>query len=221
MELDFAERLLNNMSTMSSFIEAAKKKLNGKLPDVILDIGSRDLEQSIELKKHFPYARIIAFEPNPPQFKICEDLARINNIEAYNLALSDEEGNLDFWVVDGNPGCSSLLEPIHAPFSHNRWHKISVQCRRLDIFLPTINVNNVDVVWMDAQGVELKVLKGMGKYLDGVQAMHTEACPVPYYKNHILKNEIEDFLKSNNFDLKFIPAPVHPFGEGDLICIKK
>lgn len=209
------------MSTMMAFIEATKRKLNGKNPDVILDIGSRDLEQSIELKRFFPTSRIIAFEPNPPQYQICEELAKINGIEAYNLALSDEEGVLDFWVVDGNPGCSSLLEPIYAPFSHNTWHKIDVRCKRLDEFLPTIGVEKVDVIWMDVQGVELKVLKGMGKYLDSVQAIHTEASPRPYYKDHILKNELEEFLNQHRFDLQFIPAPVHPFGEGDLICIKQ
>jgi FkbM family methyltransferase len=209
------------MSTMSLFIEVTKKKLNGKIPNVILDVGSRDLDQSIELKQHFPTSRIIAFEPNPPQFEICKQrAAQFNNIEVHNLALSDEDGVLDFWVVDGNPGGSSLLEPIYVPFSHNRWSKISVNCKRLDNVLKELAINQVDVMWMDAQGVELKVLKGMGEYINTVQTLHTEACPNAYYKGHILQNEVENFLKDNNFAFQFIPANPHPFGEGDLICVK-
>ena len=40
-------------------------------PKVILDIGSRDLEQSIEFTSVYPLAEIYAFEPNPEQYKIC------------------------------------------------------------------------------------------------------------------------------------------------------
>lgn len=210
-----------------AFVNSINYNIGGIDPKVILDIGSRDLEQSIELRSHFPNARIIAFEPVPEQYQIClEKSKQYQNIEVYNYALSDEEGELDFWVVEGNVGGSSLLEPIDVPYSSGTWDKIQVKCRRLDNVLKEIGVDIVDLVWLDVQGVELKVLKGMGSYITGVKAIHTEACPKPYYKGQVLKNELEEFLTNNAYTLEFIPSHDgnlnwHPYGEGDLICIRK
>jgi hypothetical protein len=38
---------------------------------IILDIGSRDLDQSIEFSSVYKNSKIYAFEPNPEQFNIC------------------------------------------------------------------------------------------------------------------------------------------------------
>jgi FkbM family methyltransferase len=203
-------------------------------PKVILDIGSRDLDQSIELSGVYPSARVIALEPNPAQFDICKqkcmmedsfhpELGKVShkNIEVYNYAASDVEGEIDFWVVEGNPGGSSILEPIDVPYSTGNWNKISVEAIRLDFLLAELQVSRVDVVWMDVQGAELLALKGMGNYLDEVLAMHTEASPSPYYKGHLLKEEVESYLHSRGFDTQFYPAPNHPYNEGDLLCLNR
>lgn len=208
--------------TQNTFIDYVKTLFVEKQPRVLLDIGSHNLDQSIVFAEIFPNTRIIAVEPNPVQYKICLDKAsKYKNIEVHNFAISDVGGTADFWVVDGNPGGSSLLEPISVPYSTNKWTKISVECVRLDDLLKKIGVNEVDVVWIDVQGHELSALKSLGSLINSVKAIHTEACPNPYYKGHTPQSELEEFLNQNNFAFRFIPAPHHPFGEGDLICIRK
>lgn len=193
----------------------------GWSPKVYLDIGSRDLIQTIEVAQYHPNTRFIAFEPTPEQYQICyERSLEWENVEVYNFAISDIEGYSDFWLVDGNIGGSSLLEPIDVPCSDNKWKKTTVYCRRLDNFLKYLGIQSVDCIWMDTQGTELKALKSLGKYIDDVLFIHTEASPMPYYKNQILQKDLEKFLKKNNFDIEFIPCPGHPYGEGDIIASK-
>lgn len=210
------------INTLDLFAHKIREKYGDNTPEVILDIGTRDLESSIEISKHFPNTRIVSFEPTPQQYDICLEKSKYhNNIEVHNFALSDEEGEVDFWVVDGNIGGSSLFEPIDVPYSSGTWNKIKVKSKRLDNVLKSLNISKVDAIWIDTQGAELKVLSGMGTYLDSVQVIHTEACPKPYYKGQVEKNDLEQFLLDNNFNLdQFIPAPNHPYDEGDWICVR-
>jgi FkbM family methyltransferase len=215
---------------MLNLIKIIKSK--GIEPKVMLDVGTRDLDDSITFSKAFPNCRVIAFEPNPDQYKIClenkkfythrvpEGEGPFDNIEVYNYAISDVEGDLDFWVVGKNPGGSSLLEPIDVPYSDGTWKKITVKSRRLDNVLVELNVDSVDVVWMDVQGIELKALQGMGSILDTVKILYTEAAPMPYYKGHILKDDLEKFLIEKKFTLFWKPEG-HPYGEGNFICIRQ
>jgi len=209
---------------MNEFIEVLDEIFGERHPNVILDVGSRDLEHSLIFGSKYPEARIIAFEPNPFGIKNCRfRLANLqkSNIELMEFAVGDQEGEMDFYSVGVNDGCSSLLEPIDVPFGLKQWNKITVEVKRLDRVLEVLGVRKVDVLWLDTQGTELRVLKGLGNYLDNVQYIHTEACPNPYYKGHILQNELESFLHEQGFETRFIPVLGHPYGEGNLICIRK
>lgn len=203
------------------FVEAIKREYGDKEPEVILDIGSRDLDQSIELRSAFPNSRIVAFEPNPNQRKLCEERAKIFNIEFVPCAISDVEGSADFWVMDFNEGGSSLLKPINVPWSTNISNTVVVPCRRIDNVLKELEIDHVDCVWMDVQGFELKALHGFGSYLDKVKVIHTEASPNPNYEGHVPMNDLVEYLVENQFELDFMPSRAHPYGEGDILCIRK
>ena len=190
-------------------------------PKVILDVGTRDLNESIEILSFFPNAKLIAFEPNPSQYQFCLERAKAYpNITVLDCAVSDVEGEVDFYVVGANYGGSSLLEPIDVPYSDGTHTKVAVQCRRLDSVLAELGIEKVDAIWMDVQGNELKALKGLGKYIETVDIMHTEACPNPYYIGHQSKSELEQFVADCGFSHRFEVHVGHPYGEGDLICEK-
>lgn len=188
-------------------------------PQTIFDIGSRDLDQSIEFSIIYPNAKIFAFEPNPDQYQICKEKSiHYKNIEVHQLALSDKEGIVDFYKTLGNIGASSLLEPIDVPFaSSQEVEKIQVKTNTLKNWIDEMKILKVDLMWMDVQGVELAALKGMGDYLKTVKYLHCEASKDPYYKNHILKDELESFLHDQGFITEF-HSPYHPYGEGDIFA---
>lgn len=187
--------------------------------NTILDIGSRDLGQSIEFNSVYPNSKIYAFEPNPEQFQLCIELAQnYDNIYVEQLAISDKSGYLDFYKTLGNIGASSLLEPIDVPFaSSQNVEKISVKSDTLENWMNQRQVPKADILWMDTQGTELLALKSMGNKLKQVKFIHCEASPAAYYKGHILKNELEQFFQDNGFTFEFHPCP-HPYGEGDIFA---
>lgn len=212
------------MNLTQDFVNAIlEKEGRDYSPKVILDIGSRDLDQSIELSKVFPNTKILAFEPIPEQFQICYEKSKnYPNIQVYNIALSDKEGFFDFWVVEGNIGASSLLEPITIPYGNwenNTWSKISVLTKTLDNFLRDNDIHSVDCIWMDVQGSELSVLHGAKDILKTVQYIHTEASPKPYYVDHCGFDELKSYLIDSGFDVTFNDTG-HVYGEGDFICTR-
>jgi FkbM family methyltransferase len=204
---------------ISNFINfiASKEDFN---PSIIFDIGSRDLDQSIEVSRVYPNAKIYAFEPNPDQYVICKQKAAdYSNIEVHQLALSDQKGSVDFYKTLGNIGASSLLEPIDVPFASSQIvEKIKVDTDTLQNWMTDMQIQRADILWMDVQGVELAALKGMGNYLKTVKYLHCEASISAYYKNHILKDELETFLHSQGFHTEFHPV-YHPYGEGDIFAV--
>lgn len=210
------------------FIEYVQELFDGEpAPKVILEVGSHNLSDSIQFSQAFPEARVIAFEPNPIQYKLCVENARNHpNIEVYEYACSDDEGFIDFFVVEPNDGASSILEPLfpEGPVGIHKWNKLSgIRARRLDTILQELGVTSVDVVYMDVQGAELKALKGMGKYLNNVKILQAEAAQQAYYQGQILKSELEEWLISQGFETEFLyPKQENnsPYGESDMLAVK-
>jgi FkbM family methyltransferase len=213
----------NKLMIIDNFVNHILTHNKNYSPNVILDIGSRDLGQSIELSSVFPNAKIYAFEPNPTQFQICYDLS-INypNIKVFQLAVSDVSTEIDFYITHGNVGASSTLEPTDVPFGTSRdFTKIIVKSTRLDDWMKENKIETVDTIWMDAQGVELSALKSMGDTLKGVKYIHCEAAEIAYYKGHQLKAELDSYLVSMGFDLLFKNEAYHPYNEGDVIATNR
>jgi FkbM family methyltransferase len=190
-------------------------------PEVILDVGSRELLDSISMSNAFPNAKILAFEPNPNQYGACFAASLAHpQIQFLPYACGEVEDTIDFYVVDGNCGASSALEPIHIPGDWG-WSKTKVRSRRIDNVLKELGVEKVDVIWMDVQGYELKALKGVGAYINNVKAMHTEAAGKPYYVGHTDKSELETWLEQQGFTMIWEPTVGHLYEEGDILCIRK
>ena len=220
------------MPVAGDFITRVKQHFGDQSPKVILDVGSRDLQESIQMSQAWPDAKIIAFEPNPDQFKICvEAAAGYPNIQVQEYACSDKAETVTFYVVEGNVGASSILEPIHMPggwdngYQERPWRPLpGIQARRLDSILEELGIEQVDLIWIDVQGNEFQALNGLGKYIDQVKMIHAEAALRPYYKGQVGKNDLETWLHQQGFDTEFLDIRAqleHPYGESDLLCIRR
>lgn len=208
---------------IDNFVKFVQKIDPVLTPKVILDIGSRDLDQSIEFNSVFQNCRIYAFEPNPLQYSICfEKTKNFSNIQVNQLACSNAEGTLDFYVTNGNVGASSLLEPLDVPFASDKTvNKIQVQTIRMFDWLRTNHIEEIDIAWVDTQGAELQVFMGMDNLIEKIKFIHCEAAEKAYYKNHSLKNELESFLNHAGFDTVFHNESYHPYNEGDIFAVNR
>jgi len=181
---------------------------------IIFDLGSRDCNQSIEFYKTFPNANIYAFECNPNTLKLCE-----NNIKPYRDritlikgAVCDYDGDITFYPInqyetittwrDGNPGASSIFRS-NGNYTVEKYvqYEIKTNCHRLDTIMKTYNIPSVDIIWMDVQGSELLVLKGLGDYINGLKYIYTEVTHKEMYSGQVMFKELNDFIILNDFEI--------------------
>lgn len=202
----------------------------------ICDIGSRFLEQTIEMSYIFPKAKLHAFEPVPSSYNICLDnraklcTEQKERISIYNLALNDQTGIIDFFEVDDtgsehNVGASSkyqFVPGLNGSFFNKTWNqrKIQVQSMTMDQWRRDNNIDPVDLLWMDVQGAELDVLKGAEQTLKDVKVIMTEAGTSSYYQGQSLLPEIDAYLQSQGFRMLDGSFRRNHDYEGDIIYIR-
>lgn len=186
----------------------------------IFDIGGCEGEESIRYSRLFPNAAVFIFEPLPKnQQLIQQNIKKYNcpGIKLFPIALSDSKTVEKFYVSSGQPeemkpgmdwdfgNKSSSLLPPDKHIELVPWLKfedvIEVHTDTLKNVLSENNIMEIDFIHMDVQGAELKVLRGAGSALQTVKAIWLEVADITLYKDQPKKNDIERFMKSNNFHL--------------------
>jgi len=209
--------------SMEKFIEIVSANYHSEKIKTILELGSRDGEDAIKLAKFFTNAKVITFECNPETYSIVvNNTQQYKNIIPYNLAVSDIDGEIDFYQsIHGNPGSSSIFEKT-GKYDHIEnyiQNKIRVKSTRIETILKTINVEQVDLVWADLQGAELKAFKGMGEYIKDVKCLLTEVEYQEMYKGQPLYEDIKLFLEKESF-IEVYKTSFYGNFWGDAIFIK-
>jgi FkbM family methyltransferase len=185
------------------FIKFISDYINFDDIKTIFDIGSRDCMQSLELKKFIPHSKIWAFEGNPYMVDECNRVSSLSNdITVIPKACSNFNGETKFNVVmGGNVGASSLLKVTNNGRSIE-WNQteVTTECIRLDDFMDSIGLMNVDMLWVDVQGAEKIVFDGMGDKIKNVKVINTEVgINQPLYENSIDADELTDYMDKLGF----------------------
>jgi|694.fasta_scaffold143158_2 FkbM family methyltransferase len=170
----------------------------------IVEAGSRDLLDALELEKIYPNALILSFECNPECIEICKHNLQYSQgrIQFFTWALSNKNDTLDFYSFNSDvcpehdAGVSSLylhINPVDVPMK-----KIQVEARTLSTVLYENNIPQVDMLCLDLQGGEYDLLLGMEAYINTVKYMIVEF-DSDYYQNAPKKDTLYNFIKNNNF----------------------
>lgn len=206
--------------------EIDKKFISDFLPDspVIVDCGAHIGTDSIQWAK-IKGSKVYAFEPVAEIFKrLLVQTASHSNIRCFNLALSDYDGEAKMFISSGeSDGSSSLLEPKMHLLDHPkvRFDKIEkVKCTTLDNWAIENNVHKVDLLWLDMQGTEQKMLMASPKILNTVSVIHTEVSLYETYQSVPLYSEFLEFLKEKNF-VPVTEAIPRGYDMGNVLLIKK
>jgi FkbM family methyltransferase len=212
------------MGETDIFVHFVREKYKDEDIKVILDLGSRDGLQSVELANHYPNAKILAFECNPETFpEVVLNTNNYENIQVFALAVGDKHKEVvDFYQsTHGNPGSSSLFEKSGKyDYIENYQQKLTKAVMiRLEDFLKENGIDQVDLVWADMQGAELMALRGLGKYLKYVKGVMTEVEYKEMYKGQPLYADMRAFLEVNGFEEKWKKS-VHDDFFGEAIYIR-
>ena len=161
---------------------------------VVLDIGANDGGSSCVFQHLFPAGRVYAFEPDPRAIANCKTRLAIGNLDAarfelYEGAVCDAIGEAEFFQSDGkDPNFNwyptgydlsgSLMKPIsETPLSIPSIYfkdTIAVKTTTLDAWAQDKALERIDIVWMDVQGAEARVLLGAQQTLPKVEYIYLE-----------------------------------------------
>ena len=169
---------------------------------VIVEAGAHNGVDTVELSRLWPDGHVHAFEPVPDLYARLTARARKRpNITCYPLALGDRDGPAEMFVSSGtSDGSSSLLRPtghlVHHPtvtFSRS----IRVQMTTLDTWAEAHGVDHVDLMWLDMQGAEMRMLQAAPRLLATTRLVHMEVSLVELYADTPLYSEVRDWMEAH------------------------
>ena len=137
------------------------KDLVGDSP-VFLEIGTYNGGNMKRLFKRFPDSKILVYEAGLNNFKklkkAYEDIGSPKNIFIHNKAVSDTDGVIKFFEYKDKPHSNSVFERHLKSkiFIIENEHKI--QSVSLNGILNENNVNKIDIVFANAEGIEIMLL---------------------------------------------------------------
>ncbi len=147
---------------------------------LVLDVGANVGQYSSTIRSLSPTAKIFAFEAHPLTFKVLEESGTLNHFEAIHCACSDETGSITLYDHIGATDVGSqhasifrdVIENTHADEASS-W---DVNAIRLEDFLRDRDIVHVDLLKIDVEGAEMKVLNGLSSYIQNgsISVIHFE-----------------------------------------------
>jgi len=173
-----------------------------KKKPIIFDVGAHKGESVEFFKNIYPESQIYSFEPNKDNFRILKDKSYIYDKSCYpiNKAVAEKSGHMNYYNQDVSHIGSLLKVNVkskdsvgYAEKAKNQKEKVAVVS--IDDFLIEHKIEKIDLLKIDVQGYEEKVLKGSKKSLCKINCLIVEISFYDFYEHNSSLYEIEKMLK--------------------------
>ena len=213
-KLGFDLRRINRNSKLkySNFDDLLKDKIS--INPIILDVGGNKGQSIEKYLKIFDKPIIHSFEPIKTEFDyMFNKFKNYKNIFLNNFALGDKTEEREFNVT-ANTGNSSFnkinlgtdwLKVRSKQYNTSQEGYVTsiqkVNVKKLDDYLKDNNISVIDLVKIDTQGYEDKVLEGSLNSIkqNKIKAIVTEIMFDNVYSKYFSFNDIEKFIIPHNF----------------------
>jgi FkbM family methyltransferase len=176
-------------------------------PRVWLDVGAHLGEKTFAAAQSDPNLRVYAFEPNLEV--AAQKMGLLPNFIMLPMAVAEHDGSADFHL-NSFDAASSLL-PLD-PDGLKEWiggaelqerTSCPVPTIRLDTFLNSASIPEVEFLKIDAQGADLAVVRSLGARLKDIQTITLEVqiTPLPVYRGAAGKEAVLCFMEQAGFRL--------------------
>jgi FkbM family methyltransferase len=190
----------------------------------ILDIGANFGYYSLILAASLQrQCAIHAFDPNPSTFDRLLKNIQLNSmqsvVEAHRLGLSDMETVVTLDERPGNSGATRLTDSLDG---------IKVQVTTVDAFCRTQTMKRVDLLKIDVEGYEARVLRGANQTISRHKpAIFIELFPKGLERQGSSAEEVVSLLTAHGYDLfeanrkRLVPLKHLPSGaeHTNLFCL--
>jgi FkbM family methyltransferase len=195
-----ARRNSTDIPILSSFYERETTKfiMKGK-KNIFIDIGAHIGRYSILATKNS--SKVFSIEPSKANFQILKKNIKINHldkkIKPIKKGILDKNGFQDLYFYESNEGFSTF------DISSKENNTIRERCKieKLDFLVQKLrlNIKEIDLIKIDVEGPELKVLEGAKKILKrGRPSLVIEAL------SRKKEKELSNFLKKFDYHLEDI-----------------
>lgn len=204
-----------NQNIINKFDDWTKFLIENSKP-IIFDVGAGNGQSIKRYKKIFEFPEIHSFEPNLDEINIIkQNYSNDENLIINNIALGEKKEILEF-NISHTPAHSSFNE-----FNKNTsWFKsrlvknnlddkkyikkkINIQTITLDDYVDKNQISNIDVLKIDTQGFEDKVLLGAQKCLkeNKIKLIQLELIFSEVYNKSLQIYDVEKILIPNKYRL--------------------
>jgi FkbM family methyltransferase len=171
-----------------------------------IDIGAHGGESTFSQARHNPGLKVYAVEPNLRA--VAKLVGRLPNYVVLPMAIAEKNGCAEFHV-NAYDQASSLLPFNQAGLTSWVGQELKVDSvvvvptMRLDTLMGMLEIERVDFLKIDTQGMDLAVLRSAGKRLGDIGKITLEVCvaPIPLYLGAPSKAEVVAFLEAAGFCL--------------------
>lgn len=175
-----------------------------KTPKVIFDVGSNRGQTISEYLHLFKDKNFVlhSFEPIPSLIaEQKEKFKNLDNIIYVNKVLSDKIGKILF-NVNTFSDTSSMLQS-NDEFLPDRYgnvyktiEKLKIDATTIDIYCSENNITSIDLLKIDVQGAEIKVIQGAKRMLEekNIKVIYCECLFLPFYKEQCYFGDIAHYL---------------------------
>lgn len=174
-------------------------------PRVIIDCGANEGMWAKMIRNIFPDSRIVMLEALPMlEGPIKEVIKAVGNAEYKITALGDKKEEVSFYMgtersanLDTTKG-SSMFQENTKFFANVKPTKMTALPLD-DIIAERGHFGKLDMLKLDVQGAEIKVLKGATKVLQEVTFVLLEVSTVKYNAGGACYHEVDEFLRKKGF----------------------
>lgn len=171
--------------------------------DGIIDVGANRGQFTLACRLSQNSVPVVAFEPIPSEAKTFRKIhGRLPWIQLIEFALGDCSSTATLHL--SRSADSSSLLPIGKLQSEvfrgtDEIDTMAVKVRRLDDFVTTWSGRTRQLLKLDVQGFELKVLQGAVEALRSCLYVYAECSEVELYECQPLRSEVATFLTKHGF----------------------
>jgi FkbM family methyltransferase len=169
----------------------------------IFDIGANTGQCIRRFKNIFPNSIIHSFEPIKEIFDIIKKNFISKNIVINNYACGDKNTykKFNFNKLSYTSSFLEINKKNKRTYLFEKKKKIEIRIVKLDDYIKKHDIKNIDILKVDAQGYELKILKGTEKFLKKIKFVEIELTLDDIYINNPSLYQIDYIMNKNSFVL--------------------
>lgn len=171
----------------------------------IIIVGGCEASEVDRMLVNYPRSRFLIFEPSRRYSMLSKERFLGNpRVTCIDKAVADFCGTAEFFETTV-PGSGSLMQPAFAAerdYGLRSAETFSVEVTTLDSVMGSMDASwlEIDLIWCDVQGAELKVLKGAAEALSRCGAVFLEvALWEPMYVGAALYEQLRGLLATKGF----------------------